>query len=149
LLARIRQRQTPWAQRVLGLFVVAWLNMALQPCAMAFGDNHQHDKEHCPPVAMGEASSSAEHDANSADMLDELCNITGAQCAFLDDYHYDGRIVELKVKHAPSDVPLGVMQSVATSPLPDGSPVMRNVDHPPGQSEHRPPLNLLFCVYQI
>ena len=40
LLAKIRRRQKPWARRVLGLFVMVWLNVALQPCAMALGDAH-------------------------------------------------------------------------------------------------------------
>ena len=42
--------QTPWARYALSLFVVVWLNTALQPCAMAAGDagGHDHDCPYCP-----------------------------------------------------------------------------------------------------
>jgi len=119
---------------------------------MAFGDGHQHDQhdlEHCPPIVSGDSLSIVEHPSDSAVMFAEPCNITGGQCAFLEDYNYDGRTVEVKVKHAPSDVPLGVTPSNATTPLHGALLVAQDATDPPGRSASRPPLNLLFCIYQI
>ena len=52
--SKSRQARIPWARRVLGAFVVVCLNMALQPCAMAFGGDH--DCVHCPPAITDEGA---------------------------------------------------------------------------------------------
>ncbi len=151
LIARIRQRQTPWARRVLGLFIVVWLNMALQSCAMAFAGSYQDSVEHCPPGTHAEFNIPGDHDLQGDTTLDEPCNFTGAHCAFLDDYNYDhdGRTIQVKVKHAPSDVPLGIASPIMTSPVLSGWLKANGAADPRRGPCIQPSSNLLYCVYQI
>jgi hypothetical protein len=145
-LATFKQRQTPWARSVLGLFVVVWLNLALQPCAMAMGGDDDHDCPHCPP---GHTQEHDGHDMASIEAVghDMPCATVAADCSVLDDYNYDGRAVQLKVKDAPSDLPVALLPSEqfladAQSNLVAYAPP--NINHPPGPSL---PLNILYCVY--
>ena len=97
---------------------------------MAFGNTYQLDVEVCPHGMSEEVSPAGEQYSRDEVSQEERCNITGAQCAFLDDYNYDGRTVQIKVKHAPSDVPLGLAQSIATMALPNGVPNISGADDP-------------------
>ncbi len=98
-LATTRSRKTQSARRFLGLFVLAWLNMALQPCAMAFGDASAGGCNQCPMTDSAEV------------YLQGSVEITGlesgmSRCAVVDDLNYDDRTTKVKTKDAPSDVPL-------------------------------------------
>jgi len=149
ILARFRQRQASRAKRLLGLFVVVWLSMALLPCAMALGSTHQHDGENCLPEMSGETLSADAHELQNEVVQDERCNISGAQCAFLNDYNYDGRATPAKVKHAPSDAPIVLAQSVAAMPLLNGVPMICNTDDPTRRPGNQLQIHLLYCVYHI
>ena len=141
-LASIRQRQISWAHRVLGMFVVVWLNMALQPCAMAFGS--EQDCPQCPPVHSREMPSQGSH--NKA-LEDAPCYADASQCAFSDDYNYDGRNVQIKVKDAPSDVPVAIASAVVALSLADTVSVSPGPDDPSHRPGVPPSLNILYCVY--
>ncbi len=70
-----KRRRT--AISTLAMFVVVWLNMALQPCLMAASpilpDGHEHgDCPHCPSMAALQADSDG-------------------SCSFIDDFDFDGR----------------------------------------------------------
>jgi hypothetical protein len=63
------------------MFVVVWLNMALQPCLMAAGPAlpapHEHgDCPHCPEDA---------HHGQAG----------GGRCAYIEDFDFDGRAPQL------------------------------------------------------
>lgn len=149
LLATIRQRKTPWARSVLGLFVVVWLNMALQPCAMAFGGSDNHGRSHCPPAQTEEISS---HSANAVDESDPSvtpCKTSAAQCAFVDDFNYDGRVIEVKVKDEPSDEPLGMATPIPVVVLDDSLIAKPGIRDGSVFSGDPPLLNVLYCVYLI
>lgn len=149
ILANIRQRQTPWTRRVLGMFVVVWLNLALQPCAMALGETSDHKCDHCPPAISQESRSTDKHESHHDGHDMPACDVATADCMFLDDYDYDGRTVQLKLKDAPSDVPLAIAPSVASQPVLDNESVFCRSDHAWHRLGVQPPLNVLFCVYQI
>lgn len=143
----MQQRKTPSARRVLGLFVVVWLNMALQPCAMAFGGAGDHDCMHCPPAHSGAVSSHSAHDMDHAAQDTVSCETSASQCTIVDDFNYDGR--SAKVKDAPSDVPVGITMSNAGVLSASRSYVhsaMGDRSHPPSGF---PPLNILYCIYLI
>ncbi len=144
-LANIRQRQIPWAHRVLGMFVVVWLNMALQPCAMAFGD--EHDCPQCPPAHSRERPSQTSHESYDKALEGAPCYAEASQCAFSDDYNYDGRTVQIKVKDAPSDVPVAIAPVVVASSLADTVFVSPGPDDPSYRPGVPPSLNILYCVY--
>ncbi len=147
LFTTIRQRQALRARHVLGLFAVVWLNMALQPCAMAFGDKNDDGCPYCPPALSVDMSSHSSHDADHSDPGGSPCEIDVSQCALVDNFNYDGRAV--KIKDTPSDVQVGIAPRIFGISLADNSPVLLDSsDHSylPGGS---PPLNTLYCVYLI
>lgn len=146
-LAKMRQRRTPWARRVLGVFVVVWLNMALQPCAMAFGGPGEHDCLHCPPAHAEEGSAHSQHHSDDSDSVSSPCEMGASQCTFGDDFNYDGRILKVKVKDVPVDVPLAIAPGIAEVSLAAISPAVpcNSIrSYIPGDP---PPLNVLYCVY--
>jgi hypothetical protein len=124
------------------MLVVVWLNMALQPCAMAFGN--EQDCPQCPPAHSREMPSQDSHDRA---LEDAPCYVGASQCAFSDDYNYDGRSVQIKVKDAPSDVPVAIAPAVVGLSLADTVSASLGPDDP----SHRPgvprSLNILYCVY--
>lgn len=143
----MQQRRTPSARRVLGSFVVVWLNMALQPCAMAFGGVGDHDCMHCPPAHLAEVSSHSAHDMDHSAPVTAPCETSASQCTIVDEFNYDGR--SSKVKDAPSDVPVGITPANA-GVLPESRSfahsAMGDCSHPPSSF---PPLNILYCIYLI
>ena len=96
LLATMRRHKTSRARRVTGVFLFVWLGLALQPCAMAFGTDGDHDCPHCPPPI--ETAHHAGHSMATSDMC-----ASGDDCSPLDDFNYDGRTPETKVKDVQLD----------------------------------------------
>ena len=141
-----QQRQTPWTRSVFGLFVAVWLNLSLQPCAMAMGGDDDHDCPHCPP---GHTQEHDGHDLASSEAAgrDMPCATGAADCNALDDYNYDGRSAQLKVKDVPADPLVALLPSALC--LANAQPglvayVPPDINHPPRVSV---PLNILYCVY--
>lgn len=146
-LVTIQQGRTQWA---LGLFVVAWLNLALLPCAMALGDMQEHGCPHSPPAVSGEIPSLSADGSNNMPAEDaSCCDVEASRCAFLNDYNYDGRTVQIKVKDAPGDLPIGIAPAIVAIPIADRVPVSLAFGDASLRPGHRPPLNLLYCVYLI
>jgi hypothetical protein len=144
--ATIRQRQGPWARSVLGLFVVVWLNMALQPCAMAFGGTSNHGRTHCPPAQTEEISA---QNASESDPGVSPCETSAVQCALVDDFNYDGRVVKVKVKGEPSDQLLAITEPIPVVAPERSASTIIHVDYTSIVSGDPPPLNVLYCVYLI
>lgn len=141
-LVSIRQQQQTWGRRTLGLFVAVWLNLALQPCAMAFEVVEDQDCVHCPPAQMHE------HGSMHGDMDHKMpCADGTADCAVLEDLNHDGRSGQVKLKDAPADMPVAIAPHDLTLPF------QRPVDattRPRYMSMHAgapPPLYVLHCVY--
>lgn len=132
---------------MLGLFVVVWLNMALQTCAMAFGDEHEHNCPQCPPAQSREMPSQRSHESSDMTLVSAPCNADASQCGFSDDYNYDNRTVQIKVKDAPSDVPVAIAPAVIALSVADMVSVSPGPDYPWHQPGVPPSLNILYCVY--
>jgi hypothetical protein len=140
-LATIRQRQVPWARRTLGMFVVVWLNLVLQPCAMALGGEIDHDCPHCPP------SHERQHDSHNMASNEMPCATGAADCDVLDEFDYDGRLSQLKLKDPRNDLPVAIISVTELLAGVRHSRVeKRRPTHnaPPG---YPIPLNVLYCVY--
>ncbi len=144
-LAIVRQRQIPWARRVLGMFVVVWLNLALQPCAMALGD--EHDCPQCPPAQSREMPSQGSHESHDKAREGAACNADASQCSFSARYNYDGRTVQIKVKDAPNDVPVAVAPAITVLTVADMVSVPRGFNVSSDRPGVPPSLNILYCVY--
>ena len=141
LLATMRRRKKPWARRTLGAFVFVWLNLALQPCVMALGSEHQGDCPRCPPAT---SEQHALHDMASMEMP---C-ATSADCTVLDDYNYDGRTNQSKVKDFQGDS-FAVVPWALTEPGPEVSRPLRSSTTSNHHSGASPPLHIFYCVYLI
>jgi hypothetical protein len=148
-LASIRQQQQSWGRRALGLFAIVWLNLVLQPCAMALQSDIDIDVDclHCPPALSEDISSHSTHEADHSGLGTSLCEANASQCAPADDFNYDGRAV--KIKDAPSNLPVGIAPPIADIPLENNSSALLDIgdySYPPGGPPH---LNVLYCVYLI
>lgn len=128
------------------MFVVVWLNLALQPCAMATGVDDDHECPTCPP------SHTREHDGHelSPDAMGEHgvpCVMGETNCDLPDESNIDWRTGQIKLEDGPSDLAPAV---VATAPWLTNMSAERVmlvtpfVADPPGTA---PPLNILYCVY--
>lgn len=160
ILATIRRRQASWTPGVLGLFVVMWLNLALAPCAMALGDDHEHGCPRCPPSHATEQGDGhhghdepggAIHHETSADVPagGMVCADAPGACDALDVIHHDGRTVPLKVNDTPQDAPVAMLVTervVHGARLVQSDPVFFRNRVVPG---YPPPLTILYGVYRV
>lgn len=122
------------ARSALGLVLIAVLNLAFQPCAMAMDMDTDHGCPHCPTEARH-----GNHD--NKPKLDDI-----ADCDYVNIYNHDGRSTESQGKDLSPDLnaPIAGEFSVAESALPQsefrfGTSAARH----PGD----PPLNILYCVF--
>ncbi len=137
-IATIRQRQIPWARRALAVFVIVWANMALAPCVMAFDAVHEHD---CAQYPSGDLQS-----CDVPAVQDISCDAAAAECGVYDEYNYDGRTVQAKVKHTLGDGTAAITSSLAD--IPSASPTATAGFEVSTQQSGIPiPLNILYCVY--
>ena len=161
ILVKIRLGRPVCGGRTVPLLLVAWLNVILQPCAMALSGGSVACPA-CPPmdmhgapaaseahirmpaVAAEEAEAPAADDGPSASHSD-ACSGNLVDCAGLDEINQSDRSVQLATETCLSWL----------APLPSGSldqHVLRRAvtfgHHEIGRSiGASPPLNVLYCVY--
>ena len=127
------------------MFVVVCLNLALQPCAMAMGGELDHDCPHCPP---SESQRHHGHHGSTVEEVDQTpCASAADDCSLGDDFNYDGRNTQVKLKDLPNDVPFAIsdlIDTVAAARFVDLQGICPTRSPPPDSS---PPLNVLYCVY--
>ncbi len=135
-----KKKRIPGARRALGFFVVVWLNLALQPCAMA--QDVDRGCPHCPPEM--DYSGMSRHAGGSHPTSPGVpCALDAFDCMLADDYSHDGR----GGQNAPDSGSAAILATRILVPeflrLPTQGTV-RCSFVAPGTS---PPLNVLFCVY--
>lgn len=143
-----KKRQIPWARRALGVFVVVWLNLALQPCAMAMGVDGDHDCPHYPPSHTQRHEGHEMSSDTTADH-DMPCATGVADCTTFDAVNVAARSWSLKLKDTSNDQPdvIGPFAAFIADTGPNRTVVVEPPRlHPPDFS---PPLNVLYCVYLI
>lgn len=132
----------PGARRALGFFIVVWLNLALQPCAVALEDN---ECPNCPPV-MDHSGMLHHGDSHDPAGSEVPCATSGFDCALVDDYSHD-RGGYVKFEDAPNNASVAIIET---------NLVLSNVPRTMSQGFDRysfaapgaaPPLNVLYCVY--
>jgi len=135
-LASIRRRQQFWGRRALGLFVAVWLNLALQPCAMAYEVDDQ------VPMQM-QGHGGMHHDMDEqAPCADSL-----SDCSIVADLNCDGRGGQVKFKDLSNDIPLAIADFVSPlrfQRLRDTKSLPRCASLHSGAP---PPLYVLHCIY--
>lgn len=135
-LASIRQQQQTWGRRALGLFVLVWMNLALQPCAMAYESDDQ-----APMQMQG-------HGGMHHDMDEQVPCADGlSDCSIASDLNHDGRTGKIQLKDLCNDIPLAIAgcESQLRFRQPDNAliPARYALLH----SGAPPPLYVLHCVY--
>ena len=135
---------------LLGVFVLAWLNLAAQPCLMAMEATPDaivdsvhavhadhathapdHDCDHCPPALSDHAKSCA--------------SAAASDCSSIPEYNYDGRNGQSKIKDLPTFVAIAVLAMPGEFLVPTKSPPLLDcatLVHP-----NEPPLRIRFCVF--
>ena len=140
-LANIRKARQILGRRALGLFVAVWLNLAMQPCAMAY-EADDHDCPHCPPSQThdhGDMQGSMDHTMPCAD--------GAADCTIDEDWNHDTRGAKSKLKDVPAEIPVAIAPQELNAQLyrPTGSSGPTSCS--PAQAGASPPLHVLYCVY--
>ena len=126
--------------RVCGLFAAVWLNLALQPCAMAM--EADLDCPHCPPQ---HEQHMAGHAGHAVEAQKAPCDSLDTDCCDLDDVSVDGRAGQAKLKEM-GEAPVAITVVVA-------SPAVRvpksacPATGPPRWAADSPPIHVLNCVY--
>lgn len=133
-------RTRAWGYPALGLFAAVWLNLALQPCAMAL--EADHDCPHCPPAHEHEMAAHHNHGEAKAEAP---CASMQSQCGELDDASLDGRTGQLKVKDA-FELPLAIVHDPAAPAIAAAKRCHQSTGPPP-HAGSSPPRHVLFCVY--
>lgn len=139
--ANIRQGRQTWGRRALGLFVAVWLNLAVQPCAMAY-EADDHDCPHCPPAQ------THEHGDMHGGMDQKMpCADGAADCAIDEDWSHDARGAQHKLKDLPAEIPVAIAPQELNAQLyrPAGPAGLSGFS--PERAGAPPPLNVLYCVY--
>jgi hypothetical protein len=116
---------------------------------MAFGDANDHGCLHCPPMHSGESSAHSSHDMDNSGHDTAPCETSASQCAFLEDFNYDGRTVKVKVDNEPGDVPVGIVLSIAANSFAGNSLQLFSIGDYSNSIARRAALNILYCVYLI
>ena len=136
-----QKRRNFGARNILGVVVVAWLNLALQPCAMACPADQVPDCPNCPP---GQLQHHDSHDMAADGMP---CASSANDCDVLGDLNNNERADQVKLKDLQKDLPASIVPA---------SPVVRvgktlastanslRMSRPPGGLQ---PLHKLYCVY--
>jgi len=141
-LANIRQKQHSRGLRALGLFVAVWLNLALQPCAMAFEADDDHDCPHCPPAQ------TQEHGGMHGNMDNKMPCADGlSDCAIVEDLNVDGRGGQFKLKDAPVDTFLAIAPQELAQPFHQLTSATLHRRHTSVHAGASPPFYVLNCVY--
>lgn len=141
-LASISKQRRTWGRSALGLFAVVWLNLALQPCAMAFEAEDDPNCPHCPPVEM-----QGHHDMHAGMDAETPCADGMSDCGLDGDFSHDARGGQSKLKAGESGTPLAI---VATEIAALVQPPARERSPPRITTAHlgaSTPLHVLYCVY--
>ena len=125
---------------VLGLLAVAWLNMTVLPCAMAF-----QGEADCPHRPAAEDHAMASHHGHGDLPERPSCETVQSSCCEQPAASVDARSDKFTFKPV-SDVVF------ISAPLPAKAPTLATMygHHaldPPVGAANAPPLHVLFCVY--
>lgn len=153
----LRVRRSTWGRFVSGLVMVAWMNVMLQPCAMAMTSVAEPDAMPAMHMEHGEHSQHVAHEEHTADRACPQCDPATApqqeacdavlmeDCSSLSDYNNDGRSSDPKPKDAATVVAHTSLFDKTNFIVEPRSMPARQFDRPTISSG--PPLNVRFCVY--
>ena len=153
-LGKNRLQTGAWGRFVLSMFVLAWLNIATQPCLMAMemvpdaplAPAHAVHSEHAGHMADASASDDCDHCPPAIDHQEILCETGSASdCEIFPGYNVDGR----QFKPQPKDVfPPIALLTIRSTPA-CSAPVTLFPPHDNKRLKFAgdPPLNIRHCVF--
>ena len=134
-----RESSASATRRLLGVLIALWINMVVQPCAMAA--EAEHDCPHCPPAHHEQM---AGHHGHGAEKHARPCAALEAQCGDIGDIS-----VESRGSAQPDD--LDQPDALAARIIPEHAAVDRLVASratgPPLLLSGTPPIYILNCAY--
>jgi len=136
-----KQRRT-WGRSALGLFAAVWLNLALQPCAMAYEVENDHECPHCPPAEM-----QGHHDMHAGMDAEIPCADGMSDCGLDGDFSHDARGGQSKFKPGHGDTPVAIVAAEIPTTV---QSLARQRSPPRITTAHlvaSTPLYVLNCVY--
>ncbi len=143
-----------WGRFVLSMLVLAWLNIAAQPCLMAMemvpetsmaAVNAAHSG-HAEHMADAIASADCDHCPPSVDHQEVLCATGSASdCEILPTCNVDGRQFKLQLKDVSAPVALSTLQSTQAYSVP--VTLFPPRDNKRLKFAGGPPLNIRHCVF--
>ncbi len=154
-LAGINRLETSaWGRCVLGLLVLAWLNIAAQPCLMAMerapetslASDHALHSGHAEHIADATAATDCDHCPPGVDHQKVLCEAgSAADCEIFGGYEVDGR----QFKPQPKDLSPPLALSTIESTLDFSAPARLFPPHDNQRLKFAgdPPLNIRHCVF--
>ena len=132
----IRNGTNSARRRMLGIFVIAWLNLAVMPCAMAF-----EVAADCPQFSPVVEQEMAHHGHHEAEPMPD-CLSMPSDCCDLEAAAVDKRSGKFDGQY---DLP-AMSTASAWSSL-QKVRVPRHATRPPDPGNYSPPLHVLHCVY--
>lgn len=129
-----RRSATAGVRSTLLFAIVAMLNLAVQPCAMAMELDTEHPCPHCPDSGAGH------HVAEPSSVADT------ADCNSADVYNLDARTSETGTKNPAQKAAVCPIE-IFSLPAPDFRADRHEVCARPVAPPGGPPLNVLHCVY--
>jgi len=125
---------------VFAVVVVLWLNLAVQPCAMAFGDDD--DCPHCPPA---QDMQMAGHHGHQTDDVGTDCETSQSDCGDIDEFSLQGRNTLSKLKVEP--LPIAIVAPASPLTALNLIGFTTTAADPPEPVAPSAPLHLLNCVF--
>lgn len=143
-----------WGRSVLSLLVLAWLNVAAQPCLMAMEmapetsqtTDHAVHSEHAEHLADATAATDCDHCPPGVDHQKVLCETGSASnCEIFAGYETDGRQFKPPLKDLSPPLALSTIEST----LDFSAPVRLFAPHDNKRLKFAgdPPLNIRHCVF--
>ena len=143
-----------WGRFVLSMFVLAWLNVAAQPCLMAMemapatsqASEHAVHSGHAGHMADATAAPDCDHCPPGVDHQKALCETGSASdCEIFPGYNVDGRQFKLQLKDVSPAFVLFTIEStldfsILVTPVPPR-------DNKRLKHAGDPPLNIRHCVF--
>jgi hypothetical protein len=146
-----RLETSAWGRFSLGLLVLAWLNIAAQPCLMAMEAAPETSQASAHAVHSGHAehiadATDCDHCPPGADHQKVLCETgSAADCEIFAGYNADGRQFKPQLKDVSPPLALSTIEST----LAFSAPVRLIPPHDGKRLKFAgdPPLNIRHCVF--
>jgi hypothetical protein len=149
-----RLQTSAWGRFVLSMFVLAWLNIATQPCLMAMEMAPESSlaaeqvaySGHAEHMSDATASTDCGHCPPTIEHQEILCETGSASdCEIFPGYNVDGRQIKQQLKDVSTLLTVPTTEHVLEFPTPEALFAPQNNKRLKFAGD--PPLSILHCVF--